>query len=86
MAHPLLIDPRTPVQIEEGKEKVDVKVIGLGESSINLRAWAWTKDAPDSFTMGCDLYESIKKRFDKEGIEIPFPYRTLVFKNQPNGQ
>lgn len=86
MAHPLLIDPRTPAQIEEGQEKVDVRVVALGESSINLRAWAWAKDAPDAFVMGCDLYESIKKRFDKEGIEIPFPYRTLVFKNQLNGQ
>lgn len=86
MAHPLLIDPRTPIQIEEGQEKVDVRVVALGESSINLRAWAWAKDAPDAFVMGCDLYESIKKRFDKEGVEIPFPYRTLVFKNQLNGQ
>ena len=27
-----------------------------------------------------DLLESIKMRFDKEGIEIPFPYRTIVYK------
>jgi len=30
--------------------------------------------------MGCDLNESIKERFDNEGIEIPFPYRTIVHK------
>jgi small-conductance mechanosensitive channel len=30
--------------------------------------------------MGFDLVESIKKEFDKKGIEIPFPYRTVVFK------
>ncbi len=30
--------------------------------------------------MGCDLLESIKKRFDAEGVEIPFPYRTIVYK------
>ena len=26
------------------------------------------------------MMESIKKRFDLEGIEIPFPYRTIVQK------
>jgi small-conductance mechanosensitive channel len=31
--------------------------------------------------MGCDLNKRIKERFDEEGIEIPFPYRTIVFKN-----
>jgi small-conductance mechanosensitive channel len=28
----------------------------------------------------CDLLKSVKERFDREGIEIPFPYRTIVYK------
>ncbi|MFC2163173.1 mechanosensitive ion channel family protein, partial [Candidatus Altiarchaeota archaeon] len=28
-----------------------------------------------------DLNKSIKERFDREGIEIPFPYRTVVYKD-----
>jgi small-conductance mechanosensitive channel len=83
MNHPLHIDGRTPEQIEIGAPEVFVRVLSLGEYSINLRAWAWAKDSPDAFVMSCDLYESIKKRYDKEGIEIPFPYRTLQFKNSP---
>jgi small conductance mechanosensitive channel len=63
-------------------ELAPVKVLQLGESSINLRGWAWAQETGDAFIMGCDLYESIKLRFDKEGIEIPFPHRTLVFKNK----
>jgi small conductance mechanosensitive channel len=80
MKHPLHIDPRTPEQIENGDPEVSVRVLSLGEYSVNLRAWAWAKNSADGFLMGCDLFESIKKRFDQEGIEIPFPYRTLVHK------
>ena len=80
--HPLHVDPRTPEQIETGVPEVIVRVLLLGESSVNLRAWAWAKDTPDGFVMSCDLYESIKKRFDKEGIEIPFPHRMLVMKDK----
>ncbi|MEM8585655.1 MAG: mechanosensitive ion channel family protein [Bacteroidota bacterium] len=78
--HPLNIDVRTPEQLELGAPRVVVRVLSLGDSSVNLRAWAWAKDQADAFGMGCDLMESIKKRFDREGIEIPFPHRTLVQK------
>jgi len=80
--HPLHLDPRTPKQLAEGAPEVPVRVILLAESSVNLRAWAWAKDSADSFVLGCDVIESIKKRFDKEGVEIPFPHRTLVYKNR----
>lgn len=80
--HPLHIDPRTPEQIEEGVDEVPVRVLSFGDSSINLRAWAWAANQADGFVMHCDLLESIKGRFDAEGVEIPYPYRTLVFKNQ----
>lgn len=81
MNHPLFIDHRNELQIMEGDELAPVKVIGLGDSSVNLRGWAWALNSPDGFEMYCDLLESIKLRFDKEGIEIPFPHRTLVSKN-----
>lgn len=81
--HPLHIDPRSPEQIAGGEPEVSVRVMLLGDSSVNLRAWAWAKDPPDGFVLACDLFESIKKRFDAEGIEIPFPHRTLFFKNNP---
>ena len=86
MNHPLHIDPRTPEDIAKGIPEVMVRVISLGESSVNLRAWAWAKDAPDAFMMNCDLIESIKKRFDREGVEIPFPHRTLVYKEKKQGR
>ena len=80
--HPNLIDHRSELDLYNQVPKVLVRVINLGESSVTVRAWAWAMSFSDAFVMKCELYESIKKRFDKEGIEIPFPHRTLVFKEK----
>lgn len=84
MKHPLHIDNRSEEKIAEGQEEISTRVISFGDSSVNLRAWVWAANQADGFEMHCDLLESIKARFDAEGIEIPFPYRTLVFKNLAN--
>lgn len=78
--HPLAVDPRTAEDIAEGAPMVMVRVLRLAEYSVNLRAWAWTKNTADGFILGCDLNESIKKRFDAAGIEIPYPHHTLTYK------
>ncbi|TXN36056.1 mechanosensitive ion channel family protein [Flagellimonas hymeniacidonis] len=83
ICHPLSIDNRTPKETAEGMEVVPVKVVELGESSVNLRGFAWAKNSADAFNMQCDLLESIKLQFDKENIDIPFPHRTLVYKDNP---
>ncbi len=75
--HPLHIDPRTQQMIEAGDALAPVRVVSLGESSVNLRGWAWAKNSSDAFLMSCDLLKSIKTRFDKEGVIIPFPQREL---------
>ncbi len=80
--HPNLLDNRSELDKYNNVKKVIIRVIGLDDSAVTLRAWAWASNFGDAFEMKCDLYESIKKRFDKEGIEIPFPHRTLVFKDQ----
>lgn len=82
LSHPMHIDARTPEQIEKGVDEVPVRVIALTDHAVTLRAWAWAKNSADAFSMGCDLMETIKKRFDAEGIEIPFPYRTVVIKKE----
>jgi small-conductance mechanosensitive channel len=83
LKHPLHIDPRTEEQLALGEELAPVRIVSFGDSSVNLRGWAWTKDPIDAFKMECELFELIKQRFDNEGIEIPFPHRTLVYKNNP---
>ncbi len=85
-AHPNLIDNRNEQEKADGVPQVVVRVMGFGDSSVNLRAWLWAAEPPKGFVMTKDLYHSVKKRFDKEGIEIPFPHRTLVFKNPKEQQ
>lgn len=80
MQHPNLIDRRSEAEKEAGEPQVKVKVMALGDSSITLRAWAWAATSGDAATMRFDLYKSIKERFDKEGIEIPYPYYNQIVK------
>lgn len=80
--HPLQIDNRTQEQIDNGDPEVPVRLVALADSSINLRAWAWTNNSADAFLLNCDLLESIKKRFDREGVNIAFPHRVVIMKNE----
>lgn len=80
--HPDIFDNRTTEEISDGVPLVIVRLIGFGDSSVNLRSYLWAKDFVTAFVMRTDLYKNIKKRFDAEGIEIPFPYRTIVFKDE----
>jgi len=77
--HPLHIDHRSAEQVQRAEPIVPVRVISLGSSSVNLRAWAWADNPADGFVLQCDLLRSIKQRFDAENIEIPFPQTTLTF-------
>jgi small-conductance mechanosensitive channel len=76
--HPNFEDNRSKEQVENNDPLVPVRVIMVNAYSLSVRAWSWAKDVPSSFVLGCDLNESIKKRFDAEGIEIPYPYQKLV--------
>lgn len=82
LKHPNFYDNRTKEEIAANSSPVLVRVLGYGDSAINLRAYIWSKDSGEGFQLKCDLYKSIKTRFDDEEIEIPFPYRTIVYKKE----
>ena len=54
----------------------NIRVGGLGDSSVDLicRPWVRTDDYWDTYW---NLTEIVKKRFDEEGITIPFPQRDV---------
>ena len=79
--HPLLLDYRNEEDIKLGEPKVLVRVIGLEDFSVQLKAYVWCYGNDNAFVLKCDLLKSVKEQFDKNGVEIPFPYRTIVYKN-----
>ena len=72
--HPLYIDRRTEAEKEAGKPLVAVKIVRMTDWAMVLRGDAWAKNPTDSFDLYCEMLEVIKKRFDTEGIEIPYPH------------
>jgi small conductance mechanosensitive channel len=82
--HKDFIDNRTEEDHAENHPDVVVRVLNLGEYAIEMRAYVWAPTSNKGFALKCDLLKQIKEAFDKEGIEIPFPYRNLIFKNDIN--
>ena len=80
LKHPLHIDNRTAEDKENNVPEVTSRVIALGNSSITLKVWAYSDNASNGFIMYCDLLRSIKERFDKENIEIPYNYQNVIIK------
>lgn len=79
--HPLIYDNRSEADKQEGKPMIRVAVVRFDDSAVVIRVWAWALNFSDSIAVKRDVFETIKKRFEAEGIEIPFPYRTIVVKN-----
>lgn len=53
----------------------------FGDSSINFEVTWWTGSKPVDVRQSRDqVVTSVKKALDQAGLEIPFPYRTLTFK------
>jgi len=78
--HELSIDNRTQEEIDNNEPIEDIRVIELGDFGVKLRAYVWVKDNKDAFDLKCDTLYQVKKVFEANNIEIPYPYRTIVNK------
>ncbi len=65
-AHPLVLEDPAPV----------VRMHELADSSVNFICRPWTKTS-DYWAVYWDLTQQVKRRFDEEGISIPFPQRDV---------
>ncbi|MCR4425839.1 MAG: mechanosensitive ion channel family protein [Firmicutes bacterium] len=70
---------------DEQKEQIGGVVDGprvlgvqsLGESGVSLRVWALAQPM-EQWRIARELNRLIKKTFDENGIEIPFPHRKII--------
>ncbi len=58
-----------------------VRFYQFGDSSINMKVFLRAKEYVYQFRLKHEFIKRLKERFDKEGIEIPFPIRTVYLKN-----
>jgi small-conductance mechanosensitive channel len=81
------IDKATEIIIEEAEANPDiledpgpsVRLIELGDSSVGLqsRIWISNPSRADFVKTRADYVKAVKQRFDEEGINIPYPNRTI---------
>jgi len=64
--NPLCLEEPKPVYIFQG----------FGESSLNIQYSVWAK-RENFLELKNSIHEEIKNAFDEQGIEIPFPHRTI---------
>ena len=54
-----------------------IRFVSFGDSSINLKAFLRVKEYADQFEVKSEFIKRIHERYMKEGINIPFPTRTI---------
>jgi small-conductance mechanosensitive channel len=85
------IDKARSIIIEETRKhphilkdrEINVRLTELGDFAVNLRLTFHVPNRGLAFDTGCDIREAVKKRFDEEGIEIPYPYSNVILLKPP---
>ena len=81
------IDQATEIIVEEAENHEtilddpapSVRLVELGDSSVGLQARIWVADPSrsDFVKTRAEYVKAVKQRFDEEGINIPYPNRTI---------
>jgi len=60
----------------------EAMMVSMGDSSVNFRVEFWMDDPWSRLSMKFAVTEAIYAALRKEGIEIPFPTRTIYTKDE----
>lgn len=76
----IMADPRS-----KSEPAPFIQVNSLNDSSVDFLVRVWV-DRDSYFTYQADMKRAVKEALDREGIDIPFPTRTLVMENAEAAQ
>lgn len=81
-AQTVIMDAVRACDLVEKDRKVEAFAREFGDSSINFMVRWWASSQPVEGHRSRDqVVRAIKRALDDAGMEIPFPYRTLTFKD-----
>jgi small conductance mechanosensitive channel len=80
LRHPYCIDNRSAEELQRDEPPVMVRVITFTELGVQLRAYAWSRNASDGFELKCAVLKTAKERFAKAGVVIA-SVPALIVKN-----
>lgn len=67
----------------ETEPEPQVLVHELGGSSVNLKLRGWTKPSKANMVASAsEVTQLVKEKYDEEGIDIPYPIRTIYMNNE----
>ncbi len=77
-AKELAMDTLEEAEKTEEDPEPQVLVNELGGSSVNLKLRGWTKPSKSNMVQSAsEVTQLVKQKFDSEGIDIPYPIRTV---------
>ena len=71
-------------EMEGGVEDFEpfIRFYSFGDSSINMKAFLRAKEYSNQFLIKSEFIKRLHQRFNKEGINIPFPIRTVLMQKE----
>lgn len=80
--HPDYLDGRTAAEKQKNQPEVVIRLVDFAESGLKLKATVYSENNAQGYAMLSDIRIAIKKRFDEAGIEIPYPHRSVILKQE----
>lgn len=84
--HPDYLDGRTAAEKQKNQPEVVIRLVDFAESGLKLKATVYSENNAQGYAMLSDIRIAIKKRFDEAGIEIPYPHRSVIVKQENDSE